>query len=156
MQMAMSTTPRPLAASRQQDLGHHMTRRWSGRRLSERRWFGRGWSGIVPAALLMAGVLSAPVRPALADSNDGARPQHPRSWVHHRLPAERHVVEKVMPPGSGVFLINGRVFTAKTSACWQWTAGDRIRLVRGDWNGYCSDAVFYNMRRGRSCAMWCG
>jgi hypothetical protein len=71
------------------------------------------------------------------------------------LPPERHVIEVVQPPWSGNFIINGTRFTAKTPACWRWAAGERIRLIAGDWNGQCIDAVFYNMTLRSTCEMWC-
>jgi hypothetical protein len=72
-----------------------------------------------------------------------------------RLPPERHVIEVVQPPWSGNFIINGTRFRAKTAACLSWVAGDRIQLLAGDWNGYCVDAVFYNVSRRSTCEMWC-
>jgi hypothetical protein len=72
------------------------------------------------------------------------------------LPPERHVIEIVRPPYSGSFIINAAAFTAKTPACWNWAAGERVKLVAGDWHGRCIDAVFYNVTLRRSCAMWCG
>jgi hypothetical protein len=75
---------------------------------------------------------------------------------HTRLPPERHVLELVRPPYSGSFVINRAVFTAKSAACSDWTAGDRVTLREGDWHGRCVDAVFYNVARHRACQMWCG
>ena len=77
---------------------------------------------------------------------------------HHRhggLPAERHVIESVRPPYSGSYIINGAHFTAKSGVCTGWTAGDRITLSAGDWQGRCVDAVFRNAARHGSCQMWC-
>ena len=65
------------------------------------------------------------------------------------------MIEVVRPPCSGRFIINGTRFTAKTTACRHWAAGERIRLLAGDWNGHCVDAVFYNARRRATCEMWC-
>ena len=92
-------------------------------------------------------------RPAL--SADALAPDR----AYHRytmLPPERHVIELVRPPYSGSFMINRAVFTAKSPACSDWTAGDRVTLWAGDWHGRCVDAVFYNMARHRTCQMWCG
>jgi hypothetical protein len=78
---------------------------------------------------------------------------------HHRyMPPrpERHVIELVRPPYSGSFIINNATFTAKSAACSDWTAGERITLRAGDWHGLCVDAVFYNAARHRACQMWCG
>jgi hypothetical protein len=75
---------------------------------------------------------------------------------HYVLPPERHVVEKVMPPYSGIYLINGTWFTAATPACTRWVAGERIRLVAGDWHGACASAVFYNVSRRMTCELSCG
>jgi hypothetical protein len=100
--------------------------------------------------VLTLAVLAA--APAVADEG-------PSSGHHysHRiyLPPERHVVEVVQPPWSGNFIINGRRFVAKTSACNHWAAGERIKLIDGDWNGQCVDAVFYNVYRHSTCEMWC-
>jgi hypothetical protein len=108
---------------------------------------------VLPAAL--AFWLLAPVHAALADSNDGMHSRYRPATVYHRLPPEQHVVEGVRPPGSGTFLINGRYFAAATPSCMRWLPGDRIKLLRGDWNGYCDTAVFRNLRRGGTCEMWC-
>jgi hypothetical protein len=80
---------------------------------------------------------------------------HADRWVGV-LPPEHHVIEIVRPPYSGSFIINAAAFTAKTAACWDWAAGERVTLLAGDWHGRCLDAVFYNLIRHRSCAMWCG
>ena len=77
-------------------------------------------------------------------SADGRRPRNHYHYGYN-LPPERHVIEVVQPPFSGNFIINGRRFTAKSPACMRWAAGERIRLVAGDWNGRCVDAVFYNV-----------
>src|SRR5436190_894021 len=104
--------------------------------------------------LLLAALVLIPDRSAQADGMTTR--YRPRAVVHHyRLPPERHVIEAERPPGSGVFLINGRIFTAASPACWPWTAGDRIILLAGDWNGYCDVAVFRNLRRHSTCTMWC-
>jgi hypothetical protein len=86
-----------------------------------------------------------------------SRPSYPRQVVRAIvLPPERHVIEVVHPPTGGSFVINGSYFTAASPACLGWAAGERIRLLAGDWHGRCSAAVFYNMTRRRSCEMWCG
>jgi len=74
---------------------------------------------------------------------------------HYVLPPEQHVVEGVRPPYSGNYLINGTWFTANTAACARWVAGERIRLLAGDWNGACASAVFYNVPRRMACEMAC-
>ncbi len=89
---------------------------------------------------------------AFADGEYRRYRHYPRSIY---LPPERHVIEVVQPPSSGNFIINGRRFTAKTAACLPWAAGERIRLIAGDWNGRCVDAVFYNATRRSTCQMWC-
>jgi hypothetical protein len=90
--------------------------------------------------------------PAFADEP----PRYQHYYPHHfYLPPERHVIEVVQPPYSGNFIINGTRFVAKTPACNRWAAGERIKLLQGDWNGRCVDAVFYNVRRHATCAMWC-
>jgi hypothetical protein len=81
-----------------------------------------------------------------------------RHYVPHYfypLPPERHVLEGVRPPGSNIFLINGRHFAATSPACANWLPGDRIKLLAGDWHGYCEVAVFRNLRRGGTCTMLC-
>ena len=57
---------------------------------------------------------------------------YPTYRYYHRyyLPPERHVIEVVQPPYSGIFIINGIRFTGMTSACLGWAAGERIRLMR--------------------------
>jgi hypothetical protein len=82
----------------------------------------------------------------------------PALSAHRRLVAltpEQHVIEVVRPPYSGSFIINRARFTAQTPACFDWAAGERVRLLAGDWNGRCFDAVLYNVSRHRSCAVWC-
>jgi hypothetical protein len=109
----------------------------------------------LPLWVLLAAVVLIPEKSSRADE----MPVRHRTVVHHhhhiRLPPERHVIEGERPPGSGVFLINGRIFTAASNACWPWTAGDRIVLLSGDWHGYCDVAVFRNLRRHSTCTMWC-
>src|SRR5262249_54165034 len=34
-------------------------------------------------------------------------------------------------------------------------AGERIKLIEGDWNGRCVEAVFYNIYRHNTCEMIC-
>ena len=85
-------------------------------------------------------------RPGLADG------------VRYRAPVlpERHVIEKVQPPYSGNFIINGTRFVGRTRACLRWIAGERIRLIAGDWHGRCADSVFYNYVRRNICHASCG
>ena len=90
--------------------------------------------------------------PALADEMEYPR----RGYYRYYLPPEQHVIEVVQPPYSGNFIINGTRFTARTPACFSWAAGERIRLLAGDWNGRCVTAVFYNFYRRSTCEMWCG
>jgi hypothetical protein len=92
--------------------------------------------------------------PALAAEMEYARPGYYQYRFY--LPPEQHVIEVVQPPYSGNFIINGTRFTARTPACLGWAAGERIRLVAGDWNGRCVAAVFYNFYRRSTCEMWCG
>jgi len=100
-----------------------------------------------PAALFLLVLASQPA--VSADLGAYA----PRGYL---LPPARHVIEIVRPPYSGGFIINAAAFTAKTPACRDWEAGERVTLLAGDWHGRCTDAVFYNVVRHRSCAMWCG
>src|SRR5437016_8311583 len=96
--------------------------------------------------------------PALAEETEYSRPGYYQYYYQYRysLPAERHVIEVVQPPYSGNFIINGARFTALTPACFAWVAGERIRLLAGDWNGRCAVALFYNLSRRNTCEMWCG
>jgi len=87
---------------------------------------------------------------------DGMRNYGYRYAPGFYLPPERHVIELVVPPYSGNFVINGARFSGRTPACLRWAAGERIRLVAGDWHGACVDAVFYNYRWRNTCEMWCG
>ena len=73
--------------------------------------------------------------PALADATKFAR-YRPYHW--YALPPERHVIEVVQPPYSGNFIVNGTRFTAKSAACLRWVAGERIRLLAGDWHGHAA------------------
>jgi len=89
--------------------------------------------------------------PAVADGMRYSR-YHYRGFY---LPPERHVIEVVVPPYSGRFIINGTRFTGRTPACFSWAAGERIALIAGDWHGRCIDAVFYNFARRSTCETWC-
>jgi hypothetical protein len=103
-------------------------------------------------ALLLAGTFTA------AQAADITTIRRVRGHVpvrHFVLLPERHVVEKVMPPYSGNYLINATWFTAMTAACARWVAGDRIRLVAGDWHGACTTAIFRNVSRGMTCELSC-
>jgi hypothetical protein len=89
---------------------------------------------------------------ALADGMN-----HPHHYYHrHYLPPERHVVEIVQPPWSGNFIINGTRFVGQSPACFTWAAGERIKLIAGDWHGRCTQAVFYNYYRHSTCTTVCG
>jgi hypothetical protein len=77
------------------------------------------------------------------------------SYLYSMSPP-RHVVEVVAPPYSARFIINGARFTGVTPACFSWAAGERIKLIAGDWNGRCAGAVFYNFAQRNRCEMWCG
>jgi len=104
-------------------------------------------------AALLLGMLIA--QSAVADGMIAPRY---RSYYEPRfyLPPERHVVEVVQPPWSGRFIINGHRFAGRTPACFSWAAGERIKLIAGDWHGRCDTAVFYNFYRRTSCEMSCG
>jgi hypothetical protein len=103
-------------------------------------------SALVVSCVVAAAMGSA----ALADGMD-----YPTYHHHHYLPPERHVIEVVQPPWSGNFIINGARFTGVSPACLTWAAGERIRMIEGDWNGRCSVAVFYNVYRHSTCEMTC-
>ena len=68
--------------------------------------------------------------------------------MKYRAPVlpERHVIEKVQPPYSGNFIINGTRFVGHTRACRRWIAGERIRLVAGDWHGRCAECGVLQLR----------
>jgi hypothetical protein len=104
------------------------------------------------AAALLFPLVAPP--PAAADG-DEPRVVHRHVVRHYRLPPERHVLEAVRPPGSPNFQINDHMFLAQTPACFRWLPGDRIRLLAGDWNGYCTEAVFYNLRQRTTCTLAC-
>jgi hypothetical protein len=88
---------------------------------------------------------------------DEAPRYHHHYYRHHiYLPPERHVIEVVQPPWSGNFIINGTRFVGRDHACHHWAAGERIKLIEGDWHGRCTTAVFYNVRRHSTCEMQCG
>jgi hypothetical protein len=92
--------------------------------------------------------------PVFADGMDVSRPRYRYHQLY--LPPERHVIEVVRPPYSANFIINGARFVGRTPACWSWAAGERIKLLAGDWNARCDYAVFYNFYRRSTCEMWCG
>ena len=122
----------------------------------ESRFWIRNWGikmlKLVPGSALTAFVLAALVcQPAFADGMT-YRGHH---RAYHFAP-ERHVVEVVQPPYSGNFIINGTRFVGRTPACLRWVAGDRIRLVAGEWHGRCTEAVFYNYTRRSTCQTSCG
>jgi hypothetical protein len=104
-------------------------------------------------ALAMAMCLPGSLLPALADGMGYQRHYHHNHRIH--LPPARHVVEVVQPPWSGNFIINGTHFTGRNAACRRWAAGERIRLVAGDWHGQCVAATFYNLSRHSTCQTWC-
>ena len=105
------------------------------------------------AALAVAAAVPV-AAPAAADEGPPvSRPRH--HGYRLQLPPERHVVEVVQPPWSGNFIINGRRFTGVSPACYSWAAGEPIRLVEGDWNGRCVQAVFYNLWRRSTCVTVC-
>src|SRR3954469_22323104 len=109
-------------------------------------------------SLAMIGLAVATLVPAF--SADIAADRRVRARVtihrHYLLPPERHVVEKVMPPYSGNYLINGTWMRATTPVCTRWVAGERIRLVAGDWHRSCSVAVIHNISRRMTCELACG
>jgi len=100
--------------------------------------------------------------PALAEEEEQeqeySRPGYYQYYYLYRysLPPEQHVIEVVQPPYSGNFIINGTRFTARSPSCFSWAAGERIRLIAGDWNGRCVAARFYNFYRRNTCDVWCG
>jgi len=105
--------------------------------------------------LLLAFITLAPAHSTDIEADQRVRA---RITIHRQyvLPPERHVVEKVMPPYSGIYLINGTWFTATTPACTGWVAGERIRVIAGDWHRGCSAAVIYNVSRRMTCELSCG
>jgi hypothetical protein len=110
----------------------------------------------IPKTLTLSTLLLATLLPLAPAQADGDGMRRPRYRVGIVLPPERHVVEAARPPYSGNYQINGRMFFAQSRSCSRWIPGERIRLLRGDWNGACSEAVFYNVDRGATCRMACG
>jgi hypothetical protein len=107
---------------------------------------------LVPSSVLAVFVLPALLcQSAFADGMT-----YRKHYRTYRLAPERHVVEVVQPPYSGNFIINGARFVGRTPACLRWVAGDRIRLVAGEWHGRCVEAVFYNYTRRSTCFTSCG
>jgi hypothetical protein len=102
-----------------------------------------------------AAALALTLATVLPAAGDGFIAPRPRYHSYFYLPPERHVIEVVQPPYSGNFIINGTRFTAKSPACLRWAAGERIRLLAGDWHGHCIEAVFYNVTLRSTCEMWC-
>jgi len=101
---------------------------------------------------ILAGMLCGPA--AAAELGD-ATPA-PRAYHYGGLPPERHVLEVVNFSSFGLrFLINGHYFSANPLECPGWVAGDRLRLVAGEWHGYCATAVFYDVTQHRSCRVSC-
>ncbi|HLH97153.1 MAG TPA: hypothetical protein VKW08_18740 [Xanthobacteraceae bacterium] len=107
-------------------------------------------------------ILSALLAAFLAGTSAGAAELGIAPARHHghvqriTLPRERHVIEVVAPPYSGAFIINGTSFLAQSPVCLRWTANEPVRLLAGDWHGFCRTAIFYNTARHQSCPVWCG
>jgi hypothetical protein len=113
----------------------------------------RGRESMMFRVALAFGLVFSVCQQLFADEAPYRRPLHYRhGWY---LPRERHVIEVVQPPYSGIFIINGIRFTGMTPACFGWAAGEPIGLVAGDWHGHCRTAVFYNFWRRNTCQMWC-
>ena len=96
-----------------------------------------------------------PFAPALPD--EGALTYHRHRYVHHwsALPREHHVIEQVRDGISTDFILNGTWFSGIDACALGWTAGDRIKLLAGDWHGNCQTALFYNASRHRTCELAC-
>ena len=105
----------------------------------------------VIAGLLIAAALGLVAGPAGADGVDTHRTWY-RSY-YPRLPPERHVIELV--DRWGHFMFNGRRFTPVFPDCPRWVAGERIKFLSGDIDGFCKVAVIYNYRWHQSCEFWC-
>jgi hypothetical protein len=104
---------------------------------------------------IMIALLSLALSTPVLAAELTVRGVHRHVHHHYRLPPERHVVEKVSPPFSGNYLINGTWFTALSPRCSRWISGERIALVAGDWHGYCRTAVFRNLSRRATCELAC-
>jgi hypothetical protein len=80
-------------------------------------------------------------------------------YTRHRhryyLSPAHHVVEVVVPPYSGRFVINGFRYDGVGPACLAWVPGERVRLISGSWFGDCASATFYNVSRGNTCTTQC-
>ena len=83
--------------------------------------------------------------------------RHVQHWHGARAVLEEtHVVEVALdPPAGRRFIINGAHFTATGNACLGWAPRQRLRLLAGEWHGYCHKAVFQNLTLRRVCEMWC-
>ena len=123
----------------------------------------RGLLGPALSAMALVVSIVVPLQSDAVAADQGLRSaerHHQRQHVvvYHRrivLPPERHVIELARPPYSGNFIINATRFTAKTPACARWVAGERIKLLAGDWHGFCGSAVFYNVPRREVCELAC-
>jgi len=94
-----------------------------------------------------------------ARSDDAPPTDHRHRYLHrwHQtiLPPEQHVIEQVRDGISTDFVMNGTWFSGIDDCALGWTAGDRIQLLDGDWQGSCESAVFYNASRRRTCELAC-
>ena len=76
--------------------------------------------------------------------------------VRHWLPAYEHVVEVSIHPPGRTYIINGRYWTGTSEACFGWGPRQRVEMLSGNWDGYCSTAVIRNITLARTCEMTCG
>ena len=109
-------------------------------------------NGALALSLLLAFATVAPTR---ADEAPHRYHRHRYSYDWSALPPEHHVIEQVRNGISTDFVLNGAAFTGVDACALGWTAGDRIKLVHGDWHGDCDIAVFYNASRHRTCELAC-
>ena len=91
-----------------------------------------------------------PCQSAFADEA-GYIPQHQRSYI----PGSRHVIEVVISPYSGQFVINGHRYDGIEPACRAWAPAQPVGLISGSWYGDCVNATFYNASLRDTCQTVC-
>jgi len=88
-------------------------------------------------------------------SNTSASRPHYRVDHFVRVIPE-HVVEVSIHPPGHRYIINGAYWTGTSPACFGWVPKQRVRMIAGEWHGYCSTAIIRNVTLGRTCEFVCG
>jgi hypothetical protein len=110
----------------------------------------RWWLTVLVSCLVSFTALAAD---ASADEAPARRVHRVRHWY----PAYEHVVEVSIRPPGRTYIINGRYWTGTSdAACFGWGPKQRVQMISGNWDGYCSTAVIRNVTLGRTCEMACG